>query len=54
MKKLPVISHADYNTILLHTEKINNGQHDFILVLHRELREKLNIADAESIVVDLV
>ena len=54
MKKLPLISRADYNTILLHTEKISNGQHDFIHVLRRELREKLNIADAESLISDLV
>lgn len=54
MKKLPLISRADYNTILLHTEKISNGQHDFIPVLRRELREKLNIADAESLISDLV
>ena len=54
MKKSPVISRADYNTILLHTEKISNGQHDFIPVLRRELREKLNISDAEPLVVDWV
>ena len=54
MNKLPVISRADYSTILLHTEKISNGQRHFITILRRELREKLNIADAEALVVDLV
>ena len=54
MNKVPVISRAEYNTILLHTEKISNGQRDFIPVLRRELREKLNIADAEPLVIDLV
>ncbi|MBR3050957.1 MAG: DUF3102 domain-containing protein [Selenomonadaceae bacterium] len=54
MKKLPLISRADYNTILLHTEKISNGQHDFISVLRRELCDKLRIADAESLISDLV
>ena len=48
MNKVPEISLTDYNTILLHAEKISNGQHDFAPVLRRELHEKLNIANAES------
>lgn len=54
INKVPLISRADYNTILLHTEKISNGQHDFISVLRRELCDKLRIADAESLIFDLV
>ena len=54
VNKLPEISRADYNTIMLHAEKISNGQHDFAPVLRRELHDKLNIGDAESLVVDLV
>ena len=45
---------TDYNTILLHAEKISNGQHDFAPVLRRELHEKLNIADTESLISDLM
>lgn len=48
VNKVLEISLTDYNTILLHAEKISNGQHDFAPVLRRELHEKLNIADAES------
>ena len=54
MDKVPEISRAEYNTILLHAEKISNGQYDFVPVLRRELREKLNINDVESLVVDLM
>ena len=54
INKVPVISRADYNTILLHAEKISNGQHDFIPVLRRELCDKLRIADAESLIADLM
>ena len=54
MKKLPLISRPDYNTIMLHAEKISNGQHDFAPVLRRELHDKLNIGDAESLIVDLM
>lgn len=54
INKVPVISRADYNTILLHAEKISNGQHDFIPVLRRELRDKLNITDADFLISDLV
>lgn len=54
VNKVPEISRADYNTILLHAEKISNGQHDFAPVLRRELHEKLNIADAESLISDLM
>ena len=54
MKKVPEISRADYDTILLHAEKISNGQHDFAPVLRRELRDKLNIANAGSLIADLV
>ena len=54
VNKVPEISRADYNTILLHAEKISNGQHDFAPVLRRELHEKLNITEAEPLVVDLV
>ena len=54
MKKLPLISRPDYNTIMLHAEKISNGQHDFAPVLRRELHDKLNIGDAESFIADLM
>ena len=54
MKKLPLISRPDYNTIMLHAEKISNGQHDFAPVLRRELHDKLNIGDAESLIADLM
>lgn len=54
MNKVPEISRADYNTILLHAEKISNGQHDFAPVLRRELHEKLNITDAEPLIADLM
>lgn len=54
VNKVPEISRADYNTILLHAEKISNGQHDFAPVLRRELHEKLNIADSESLISDLM
>ena len=54
MNKVAEISRTDYNTILLHAEKISNGQHDFAPVLRRELHEKLNIADTESLISDLM
>lgn len=54
VNKVPEISLADYNTILLHAEKISNGQHDFAPVLRRELHDKLNIGDAESLIADLM
>ena len=54
MNKVLEISRADYNTILLHAEKISNGQHDFAPVLRRELNDKLNIGDAESLIADLM
>ena len=54
VNKVQEISLADYNTILLHAEKISNGQHDFAPVLRRELHEKLNITDAEPLIADLM
>ena len=54
MNKVLEISHADYNTILLHAEKISNGQYDFILVLRRGLHDKLNIADAGFLIAVLM
>ena len=50
VNKVSEISLADYNTILLHAEKINNGQHDFTPVLRRELHDKLNIGDEYQLV----
>ena len=35
------ISLADFNTILLHAEKISNGQIDVIEVLHDELKKQI-------------
>lgn len=54
VNKVPEVSRAEYNTILLHAEKISNGQHDFAPVLRRELNDKLNIDDAESLIADLM
>ena len=44
------ISMADFNTILLHVEKISNGQLDFIGVLRGELKNLLNIDNAEPLI----
>lgn len=44
------ISQADFNTILLHAEKISNGQFDFIEVLHNELKNKLGIEDINPLI----
>lgn len=44
------ILQADFNTILLHAEKISNGQLDFIQVLREELKNKLGIEDADSLI----
>ena len=52
--KVPIISLAAYNTLLLHAEKINNGQHDFAPVLQRELRDKLSIDDTELLINELI
>ena len=52
--RVPKISRAEYDTILLHAEKISNGQYDFILVLRRGLHDKLNIADAEFLIAVLM
>ena len=54
VNKVPEVSRAEYDTILLHAEKISNGQHDFAPVLRRELHDKLNIGDAESLIADLM
>ena len=43
VNKVPVISRAEYNTILLCAEKIGNGQHDFIHILRRELHDSLTL-----------
>lgn len=48
-----VISGATYRTILLHAEKITNGQYDFAAVLKKELRDLLD-ADAENLIEELV
>lgn len=45
-----VISQANFNTILLHAEKISNGQFDFIQVLREELKNKLGIEDADKLI----
>ena len=52
--KVAIISLAAYNTLLLHAEKINNGQHDFAPVLQRELRDKLSIDDTELLINELI
>ena len=44
------ISMADFNTILLHVEKISNGQLDFIGVLRGELKNLLNIDNADPLI----
>ena len=54
VNKVPEVSRAEYDTILLHAEKISNGQHDFAPVLRRELHDKLNIGDAESLIAELM
>ena len=46
------IARADFNTILLHAEKISNGQLDFANVLRRELRSLLNV-DADPLINDI-
>ena len=48
-----VISGATYRTILLHAEKITNGQYDFGAVLKKELHDLLD-ADAENLIKELV
>ena len=45
-----VISRADFNTILLHAEKISNGQFDFVAILRNELKGKLGIEDANKLI----
>ena len=44
------ISLADFNTILLHAEKVSNGQIDFIEVLHDELKNKLGVEDINPLI----
>ena len=44
------ISLADFNTILLHAEKVSNGQIDFIDVLHDELKNKLGVEDINPLI----
>lgn len=39
-----------FKTILLHAEKISNGQIDFSEVLHDELKNKLGIDDIELLI----
>lgn len=47
------ISGAQYRTILLHAEKISNGQADFADVLKRELRELLSV-EADNLIAEPV
>ena len=51
---VPIISRVAFDTILLHAEKISIGQHDFAGVLRRDLKDKLGIGDAESLISDLM
>ena len=44
------ISRADFNTILLHAEKISNGQLDFVNVLRGELKNLLNIDNPDPLI----
>ena len=46
----PKISLADFNTILLHAEKISHGQLDFISTLRGELKSKLGVEDAAPLI----
>lgn len=39
----PLINRADFNTLLLHAEKISNGQRDFYPVLEKELHDLLGV-----------
>ena len=47
------ISIADFNTILLHAEKISNGQIDFVEVLREELKNKLGIDNSDKLIYSL-
>jgi len=44
------ISITDFHTILLHAEKISNGQLDFIYVLRTELKNKLGIDNVDQFI----
>jgi len=47
------ISLADFNTLLLHVEKISNWQNDFVQVLREELKSKLGIDDMSRLLIHL-
>lgn len=47
-----IISRSDFDTFLLHAEKVSNGQKDFASVLRREFHDKLNV-DADMFIDDL-